>query len=580
MKKNLFYLFALVCTLGFFSSCGDDDEDTAWTQIPDSTKENTNLTINGGTLADATATLDIKSAEAAVLTLKNAIYGHESIDVNVAMTKSTDSLYVFEGTANVDGAISKSTAAVDKGLTVATKGTVALNGKLTVEVTTSGWGTLSGVYSGDSLKMTTNGTENNRYPVTVTATSESKATLVFDKIPNVAANFTVEVTLAKDGEGYKLEGTADMEEGYHVNVSGTFAKNVLTLAVTTTGYATLNNTYFSASETSTNTVYTYNGEKSFDGTSFQFKFQSETTMDMKIGSLPGTFVLNSTPGEINLKGLKYTKAADSETYSFEGEFNPEGYKASSIKYKGSISPEKVLTLSVDKTIKSDIVGTWNMAKTSDGMGKVFIDFASKNGVVTLPDSIYNFVPKNLQEMIPQQIPDEMLKGIAKQYLGQYTTYLKSLEFTASGNVNVVYQKIGASSPEKLEGFIYYNINDEGRLMIFPNMAKLLGMLMGGMSSPLQASTLKSYPDYNPEEISYILMGAGVPFNYSIQGGELKVTLDNNVLTAVVDFAGNLMGLVGGMLPAGTGDMLKVIIPGVADMLRDIPTLEVGLYLNK
>lgn len=575
MKKKLLFLFALICSVILFSSCGDDDKDTTWTQIPDATKENTNLKINGGSLPDASASLDIQSAEAAVLKLTKAVYGHDDISVNVAMVKSNDSTYVFEGTANLDGAISKATAAVDKGLTVAAKGTVTLSGKLTVEVTTSGWGTLSGVYSGDSLKITVNGEEAKfKRPVTVTAQSETKATFVFEQIPSVANNFEMEVTLTKDGEGYKFEGAKDREAGYHVAISGTIVKNALTVDVLTSGYGWLNKTYSANENNKDKVVFIYNGEQTADGSSFNIKFKSETEMDITF-SLPGTFNLD-TKGKNAVKDIKYTKAADSETYTFEGSFSPAGYKASTITFKGSISPEKIFAITIDKTIKSDIVGKWNMSKTADGQGHVFIDFATTGGSVTLPDSIYNFVPQNLQEMIPQQIPDEMLKGLANKYLSQYTTFLKTIEFTESGNVNIVYNKIGGGSQEfKLEGFIYYNINDEGRLMIFPNLSKLLKMLM-----PTNATVLKSYPDYNPEEISYILMGSGIPFNYSFEAGELKVTMDNNVLTAVADFAGNMLGLIGGMLPGEIGGMLKVIVPGVADMLKEIPTLEIGLYLKK
>ena len=33
MKKNLFYLFALICSMSLFTACSDDDDDT-WQQIP------------------------------------------------------------------------------------------------------------------------------------------------------------------------------------------------------------------------------------------------------------------------------------------------------------------------------------------------------------------------------------------------------------------------------------------------------------------------------------------------------------------------------------------------------------------
>lgn len=573
MKKNLFYLFALVCTLGFFSSCGDDDEDTAWTQIPDSTKENTNLTINGGTLADATATLDIKSAEAAVLTLKNAIYGHESIDVNVAMTKSTDSLYVFEGTANVDGAISKSTEAVDKGLTVTAKGTVALNGKLTVEVTTSGWGTLSGVYSGDSLKMTTNGTENNRYPVTVTATSESKATLVFDKIPNVANDFTVEVSLAKDGEGYKLEGTADMKAGYHVNVSGTIVKNVLTVTVTTDGYATLSKSY-SGSEL----VCTYNEvlkDSELWAGSAKLELKSESKLDITLSSIVSGLYTQSNGGEVSLQDVDYT--VKDGTYTFSGSVSPEGFKASTVTVEGSVSPEKVLTLNVKHTISSDIVGKWNMAKTPQGLGKTFFDFQSTSNVVEIPDALYQLIPADMQAQIPAKMNDEGFKNLVAQLLGQYTIYLKSIEFKANTEIAIVYSKMGDTSGKEqtLEGYMTYSINDKGKLVITPNLEVLMKMLMPSTTN------LKSTKAYDPFDASQLLSGGGIPLNFDIKNNELCVKLDNGVLQGTGAFVEQLLPLIGMFLPdPALAEKINAIFTPVNAFIQNTPTLEVGLYLNK
>lgn len=579
MKKKLLFLFALICSVSIFSSCGDDDKDTTWTQIPDATKENTKLTINGGTLPDATASLDIQSAEAAVLKLTNAIYGHDDISVNVAMVKSNDSTYVFEGTANLDGAISKATAAVDKGLTVTAKGTVTLSGKLTVEVTTSGWGALSGVYSGDSLKMTVNGTENNFYPVTLTAESESKATLLFSNIPNnIAKDFAVEVTLAKDGEGYKFEGTKDKEAGYHIAVSGTIANNVLTTAITTSGYAILNSTFFNLG---TNFDCTLNG-KALSAGYIEFNFKSEKEVDITLKDLiPGIYHLNEKGSNyIDIKDITYTKAADSETYSFSGSIAPEGFKNSTtITFEGTISPEKKLTLTLTRTIKSDVVGKWTMATTPEGLGKIFVDFKSATGTVTIPDSIYNFVPENLKSKVPQQFTDQAFVAGISQLLGQYTTFLKSIEFKATGDVEVVYSKVGEGATEHtLEGYMYFSVSDQGKLIITPSMEKLIGSLL-----PSTASTLKSY---DPWDANGILNGDGVPLNYTISGSELLVTLDNGVLTGTTTFASQMIPLLemfAPMLPAQVAEMipmLKVVIPGADGMLKEIQALEIGLTLKK
>ena len=576
MKKKLLFLFALICSVSIFSSCGDDDKDTTWTQIPDATKENTKLTINGGTLPDATASLDIQSAEAAVLKLTNAIYGHDDISVNVAMVKSNDSTYVFEGTANLDGAISKATAAVDKGLTVAAKGTVTTSGKLTVEVTTSGWGTLSGVYSGDSLKMTTNGTENNRYPVTVTTTSESKATLVFDKIPNVANDFTMEVTLAKDGEGYKIEGTVEKEAGYNVTVSGNVSKNVLTLAITTSGYATLSKTYYSPQ-----LVCTYNDElknsENWAG-SAKLAFTSDKKLDITLNSIVSGLFTQSNQGEVNLKDVDYT--VTDGTYTFSGSVNPEGFKASTVSVEGSVNPEGIFTLNVTHTISSGIVGKWNMAKTPQGLGKTYFDFQSASNLVEIPDALYQLIPADMQAQIPAKMNDEAFKNLVAQLLGQYTIYLKSIEFKANTNVAIVYSKMGEEATGKeytLEGYMNFSINDKGKLIITPNLEVLLKMIMPTANSVKTTSTKA----YDPFEGMELLSGGGVPMNFELSGNELRVSVDNGVFKGIGTMVEGLLPLIGMFLPdPALAEKINAIFTPVNAFIQNTPTLEVGLYLNK
>lgn len=567
MKKNLFFLCALICSMSLFTSCGDDDEDTTWQNIPDSTKENTTLKINGASISDASASLDIQSAEAGVLTLTNAVYGHDKIDVPVAMTKSNDSTYVYEGSVNIDGAIAKSEATVDKGLTVTAKGTVTASGKLTADVTTSGWGTLSGVYSGDNLKFTTNNVDNSQFAVTLTATSESKATLVFNKILNVANDYSMEVTLTKEGEGYKIEGTAEKEAGYNITVNGNVSKNVLTLTVTTSGYAT-----FSKSYSGKNLVYTYNGELVTPGLlsspSASLKF-NENTLDLTLASaVPGIFAGSN---EINIKGVKYTKVADSETYSFSGTVNPEGFKASTLTFEGTVSADKVLTLSVDQNIQSDIVGKWSMTTTAEGMGKTFFDFQTASGMVNLPESIYNFIPENIKKQLPQQMPDQAFVAFVKQMMGRYTVYLKSIEFKANGNIAIVYSDMKTGKETTLdESYIHYCINDKGKLVLVPNIDALMGMMF-------KSTSLKAYDPYDP---SNLLMGEGIPLNFQVNGGELLVSLDKGVIMPLGSMAYGMLPMLGGLIPADILPMINVIVPDALDLIKEIPTLEIGIYLKK
>ena len=158
-------------------------------------------------------------------------------------------------------------------------------------------------------------------------------------------------------------------------------------------------------------------------------------------------------------------------------------------------------------------------------------------------------------------------------LVQYTVFLKSIEFKADGNIVVIYNNINGGAEQTLEGFMNYSITDKGKLLIVPN----IGSLMGGMMS--QTASLKSYDPYDP---SNILMGDGIPFNYKLNGSELLVTLDKGVIYPLGSMAQGFIPIIGAFVPqlAEILPMINVILPGTLNMLEDIPTLEIGLYLNK
>ena len=195
MKKNLFYyLFAVICSVTLFTACSDDDEDTTWQQIPEITNDNVTLKLNDKTPAGATATLDIIDGENAKVTLVNVIYGHESVPVDVTMEKNNDTSYTFSGSTDLDAAKEAMTSSP---LKVAVSGIVDTAGKVTIDVVTSGWASVSGVYANDSLAITFDGKSHSNdadYAVTLTVKDNgSAATLVFKKIVNVGLNVEANV---------------------------------------------------------------------------------------------------------------------------------------------------------------------------------------------------------------------------------------------------------------------------------------------------------------------------------------------------------------------------------------------------
>lgn len=146
MKKNLFLLLALLCSVTFFTACGDD-EDTSWQQIPkeEIKGENATLTVNGETVANGAVKFETKSVEQAVVTLSNVIIAYPQVAVDVTMEKQADGSFNFsgeKGMTTVPG--TRATAAQPIIATVKVTGNVTLDGKVKVEASTvvtdpNGW---------------------------------------------------------------------------------------------------------------------------------------------------------------------------------------------------------------------------------------------------------------------------------------------------------------------------------------------------------------------------------------------------------------------------------------------------------
>ena len=273
-----------------------------------------------------------------------AVY-HASVPVNVTLTKISEGSYDFEGSTNIDG----TTKADDLGLTINVKGNVTTAGKLTVTVTTSGWGSISNVFSGDSLNVTYDGTANNTFPVTLLTTAKGKASLLFSKIPNVANNATAEVTVTESGDSYKLEGTSTLDGGFTVKITGTATKTLLTLAVTTSGYGTLNKSY-----TASDNTITYDGAALTSGY-VSLKATSETSGTISIsGVIPGPSNVTS----VDIPNCTIKEVSDG-SYTVSGSSKTSAYELS---FNGTITNKK-LNGAITYKILSSIVGTCFKGKT-------------------------------------------------------------------------------------------------------------------------------------------------------------------------------------------------------------------------
>ncbi|WP_294588882.1 hypothetical protein [uncultured Bacteroides sp.] len=468
MKKNLFYLFALICSMSLFTACSDDDEDTSWMVYQEPTE-----------------------------------------------------------------------------------------------------------FTEAKLQVITNGTEQQNFPVTFTATSANTGTLTFEKIVNVAIDFKMDVNLKKTTDGYEILGTKEKEPGYAVNVKGNVTSDKMYLEVTTTGYATINKNYSSGT-----LVYKRNGVE-VDMTNSAITIDLKATAADKIdvtlnsGAIPGVFVNDDgfDAGYV-MKGLTLSKEADKEVYSFSGESQ---YGDSKITVEGSVAENKILTLSANVKIESPIVGKWSV-KMDGELADVIAVVTTPEQKITMPEDVYKYVPAELRPMITQTMTDKQIMGLAKNYLGQYVTYLKSIEFKADGNIDIIYTNIGDPTEHTFSGLLNYVVKDD-KLQLAPNIAALIGSMMPTNTKAYDPNTL--------------LNGGPIPLNFTVNGDVLSVSVDETVIGPLVSFVNQLLPLIGMFMPDLDPALLEMIGNIVTFVDKTItPTdeegnpigvgakLEVGLMLTK
>lgn len=566
MKKNLFYyLFAVICSVTLFTACSDDDEDTTWQQIPEITSDNVTLKLNNNTPTGATATCDIINGESAKVTLVNAIYGHPSVAVNVTLEKKSDTSYNFSGTAELEAA--RMTSISDGALKVTVSGTVDTAGKMTIDVVTSGWAAVSGVYANDSLAITFDGkthSNDSQYAVTLTATENgSAATLVFKKIINVALDVEANVTL----DNGKISGTVEPLLGYTITITGSVDNGKLTLDLVSSGYGTIAGSYSASGN-----VIKFNGNALTTG-SATIKVLSATKAQIALGSM---LVGGRTA---TIEDAVIAKEEGKEVYTLEGKTDNDDY---TVTFKGTVAEDGKLTADVAYTVKGDIVGKWNLMKSSATMATPIFKFATTKGSVTLPESLLALIPENMKPMFPATMPDEMMTQAIQALLGTYALYLQSVEFAPNGRFIATYiempkdtngdGKIDAQdavdTTPKTFAMLQYYMKD-GQLYLAFDLNELMSMMSADKSRA-----------WDPTSV----LTEGIPVNYQISGDVLSVSLVTDKVVGLAGFANQMLPLIGMMLPeemkaqfevieAIFGDIYKGIIPEVKE-------LEVGLMFTK
>lgn len=228
MKKNLFYLFALVCSMSLFTACSDDDDndEPGWKKLPQGQIEGSNVEfqLNGGTTT-GTVTFQATSPEAAKVGLQNVIDGYADVTVDVAMTEQADGSFNLAGTKEINAKPVVSTRAAAY-LTVTVTGSISTSGKLTLDVKTTGLGLYIGTYGGSTLNLIYGGSAMIGKTVVFDATDGDNATILLtDVIPGEPTVTLTGISMNKDG----FSGTATTSGGAQIAYKGSRANKVLTL---------------------------------------------------------------------------------------------------------------------------------------------------------------------------------------------------------------------------------------------------------------------------------------------------------------------------------------------------------------
>lgn len=226
MKKNLFYLFALICSMSLFTACSDDDDEN-WKKVPNQiiTAENLELETNIPTSSDASMKLAMTDAQNGILTLNKVVRGADEIEINVTVVEQTDGTFKFQGEKSVTPA-TKAAWVLLSSTNVKVSGTITLEGKAAVTVSTEFVGDIvkkyqlcDAVYYADSKDRT-----NIYAPGRLTWVSPygegGNAGIAADNISTVGTNVlsAAMIQLLKDVE-FKADGSIVASYAEEINIT-------------------------------------------------------------------------------------------------------------------------------------------------------------------------------------------------------------------------------------------------------------------------------------------------------------------------------------------------------------------------
>lgn len=524
MKKNLLFLFALICSMSLFTACdNDDDKVTLQDLSKEYSGENLSVKLDDAVVTGKTVKFEAKSGLAGVITLNDIVSELPSLSVDVTLTAVKNG-YSFEGSKEVTGYV------------VSVSGTLTNDSKLTVNIITKGWELEKNQYTAENLALKVNGKEVADQSVTFNITSPTEANLVLKNLfEGVEQDFTVPVkmiiatTKAENAaKVYSFKGEDESVSGYVIMASGTIATDgQLALDVQAGGWKTLKESYSYADEnlvfvggyTDDDAKYSYTRvikiqvDPESDGTKATLTFNDDYISDFKLKDLGSVDVTLTREGTVyKISGEK--KYTDFLNFIIEGTVTGETLDL-------SVTAPKYTQL------KKDLVGVWNLS-TAEGGADTSFKFATKSGSLTVPAEIANLIPAGtpgISEILGQPIPDATINALVGALLSQYAVNLKTIEFTEKEtnsyyDINITYTKSGSTTVEELKGLLHYNWTKEGLYIGF-DFSKVMELV----NTP--APTVRS--------AQVELLADGIPFKCDIADGKLKLSIDKDTVSGTVNY---------------------------------------------
>lgn len=222
MKKNLFYLFVLICSVSLFTACSDDDDKPNWKKLPSQEISAGDLTLTTNALPQVGASIKLAMVDEnnGVLTLTKAIRGVNEIEVNVAVTEQTGGVFQYQGTTSIP--VTKAIAELVSSTAVKVSGNITMDGKAKVEVATETSGDLVKKWLLCDKLYTTTGSDVKRRPYApakINMLSTYNGGKTADNISNLGSGIlsAVMVKLLKDVE-FKADGNIVADYAQEINI--------------------------------------------------------------------------------------------------------------------------------------------------------------------------------------------------------------------------------------------------------------------------------------------------------------------------------------------------------------------------